>query len=189
MSLFRQFLSYTKRKRLALPGVSPDPTGERVSPARRPPFHTPVAGLGLSYFWPTRYKSRFPLCASGPLFAGLAHSGKHSTELLSGSYEGYNSGSVKWKRGVGQGWGWWTWSFHASTGLSPSQYFHAFPNSDTLWTLLFGGFYGGSVKYDWLNHQHLVFQSIKPSALGGGMGSPLANSPIFRESPHWHELR
>lgn len=60
-------------------------------------------------------------------------------------YKRYNSGTVKWKRCIGQGMGSGAQSFHAFAGCVTLQLTDVFTNLESLQTPLLRGFSGGVI--------------------------------------------
>lgn len=193
MLLFPQFLFYTKRKvshcihnmsgttclEIVLPPTLPRLKGQSHKTA--PISDTSCKSGGPVILWPTSYKSRFPMCASGPDVASWAHSGKPSTQLSSGYCEGDNSGSVERESGLEQGGGGGRGVSVPSLVLSP-QYFHVVPTSDTLWTLLSAGFYGGFVQEELMKSPAVGVSINQAHFSGRGVGHSSGNQPLSSQS-------
>ena len=67
----------------------------------------PVGSLDLGYFWQTGCKSGHPTipCSGSSLLEQITELRRTLYFCLLAYFRGYNSGTVKWKRGIGQGLG------------------------------------------------------------------------------------
>lgn len=78
-------------------------------------------------------------------------------------YKVYNSGTARWKRGIGQDIGKGVRISMSCPGMSSFQYTHTFTNLEAHQTLYFRYFYGGFIMQVWL---------IKSLAIGSTSSQP-----------------